>query len=64
MSTVCVPRYGYETILQHVHRRSLNKWQVRFCPCITRAYTWVWQVHVTPVSQSPKHTTYFKSYYL
>ena len=24
------PRYGYETILQHVHRKSLNKWQVSF----------------------------------
>ena len=22
------PRYGYETILRHVHRKSLNKWQV------------------------------------
>ncbi len=22
------PRYGYETIIQHVHRKSLNKWQV------------------------------------
>ena len=22
------PRYGYESILQHVYRKSLNKWQV------------------------------------
>ena len=50
-----MPRYGYETILQHVHRRSLNKWQVRCAPCITRAYTWVWQVHVTPGSLLAEH---------
>merc|ERR1719232_1680044 len=26
------PRYGYETIIQHVHRKSLNKWQVHVTP--------------------------------
>ena len=53
ISTVCVPRYGYETILQHVHRRSLNKWQVR---CITRAshvyHTWPTPLHVPPALYS------------
>ena len=29
---MCSRRYGYEGILQHVFRKSLNKWQVHVSP--------------------------------
>ena len=42
------PRYGYESILQHVFRKSLNKWQVR--EPYTTQLNFLIKVHVSPTS--------------